>query len=144
MKTALWTFTAAVGLTCLAACGGHDNNTASTMPTGGSGSGSGPTSSGPSSSGPSSSAPSSSAPTDFVAFVNQQVGVEPAFGSAPTDPTTLTTNLALGNATAFTATTFGSGDTVPAGTNLAVTACTQAGSTACNPTVSTDLNSTLN
>lgn len=139
MKIAFWATTAAVGLTLLGACH-HDGDTTASNSGGTGGAGN----SGPTSSAPGSSAPSSSAPSDFVAFVNQQIGSEPDFGSAPAVTTSLTTNLALGAATTFTATPFGTGDAVPAGTFQAATACTQAGTTACNPAVSADLNSTLN
>ena len=132
MKIVLWTTTVAAGLALLAACG-HDDNTTASM---GSGSGSG-------SSGPS-SAPSSSAPSDFVQFVDQQIGTQPAFGSAPEATTSLNTDLELGTANAFAATNFGAGDTLTTGTYSAAAACTAAGKTACNPAVSADLNSTLN
>jgi hypothetical protein len=132
MKIVPWTTMVAVGL-ALAACGhGDDNTTTSTSGSGSSGTGS---------SAPSSS-PSSTAPTDFVDFVYQQIGTEPAFGSAPASTTALTSDLELGNA--FSQTTFGSGDALPATTYQASVACTQAGKTACNPAVSADLNSNLN
>jgi hypothetical protein len=133
MKIALWTTTVAAGLALLAACGHDDNNSTASM-----GSGSGPGSSAPS------SAPSSSAPTDFVQFVDQQIGTDPAFGSAPQATSSLNTDLELGTANAFAATNFGAGDTLTAGTYSAAAACTAAGKTACNPAVSADLNSTLN
>ena len=134
MKIALWTTTVAIGL-ALVACGhGDDNATTST----GSGSSTGTGSSAPS------SAPSSSAPTDFVQFVDQQIGTDPAFGSAPQATTSLNMDLELGTANAFAATNFGAGDTLTMGTYSAAAACTAAGKTACNPAVSADLNSTLN
>ena len=134
MKTALWTATVAVGIGLLAACG-HDNNTTSS-----SGSGSGTGSSAPSGS----SSPSSTAPTDFVQFVNQQIGTFPAFGAAADDTSMLNTDLELGTANAFAATNFGAGDTLTTGTYSAAAACSAAGTTVCNPAVSADLNSTLN
>lgn len=88
--------------------------------------------------------PSNSAPTDFASFVNQQVIEEPAFGTTPAVTTSLTTDLALGNATAFSGVSFGKGDALPAGTFQAATACTAAGVMVCNPTVSADPNSNLN
>jgi hypothetical protein len=131
MKIALWTTVATVAL-ALTACGSnHDNSSASTtgMSTG---------------SGSGSSAPATSeAPTDFVSFTYLQIGSEPAFGSAPAATTALNTNLELGNADAYGATSFGSGDTLPATTFQASVACAAAGA-ACTPTVSADLNSTLN
>ena len=129
MKTTLWTLMALGGLT-LTACG-HDHSTASMPPA-----------TPPGNSGPGSSAPGSSAPTDFVGFVDQQLGTQPAFGIEPAVATSLTTD--LGTASSFSGTSFGSGDALPAGTNQASVACTQAGKTACNPAVSVDLNSTLN
>jgi hypothetical protein len=133
MKIVLWTTTVAAGLALLAACGHDDNNTTGSM-TGSGSSGSG------------SSAPSSAptAPSDFVQFVDQQLGTEPAFGSAPAATTSLNTDLELGTANAFAATNFGAGDTLTTGTYSAAAACTAAGKTACNPAVSADLNSTLN
>jgi hypothetical protein len=144
MKIVLWTAMAGVGL-ILAACGPDQSVAslaASTNPS--SGGSSAPSSSSPSSSSPTSSSPTSSAPSDFVQFVDQQIGSEPAFGSAPAATTSLTTDLALGTAGAFAATPFGTGDAVPTGTYQASVACTAAGKTACNPGVSADLNSTLN
>ena len=126
MKIAFWTVLALGGLT-LVACSSSKNGASST---------------GSVSSGSSAPASSSSAPTDFVNFVDQQIGTEPAFGSAPAATTALTTDLELGNA--FGAATFNSGNALPAGTFQASVACTQAGTTACNPGVSADLNSNLN
>jgi hypothetical protein len=134
MKIALWTTTVAAGLALLAACGHDDNNTTTSMGSGSTGTGS---------SAPS-SAPSSTAPSDFAQFVNQQIGMDPAFGSAPEATSSLNTDLELGTANAFAATNFGAGDTLTTGTYSAAAACTAAGKSACNPAVSADLNSTLN
>jgi hypothetical protein len=133
MKIALWTTVTAAAL-ALGACS-HSNNGASTtgMSTGpGSGTGTG------------SSAPTTAAaPTDFVGFVEQQITTEPAFGSAPAVTSSLTTDLALGEAKTFAPGLFNSGDALPPGTFQASVACAAAGA-ACTPTVSADLNSTLN
>jgi hypothetical protein len=127
MKIALWGTMAAVGV-ALAACGHGDNNTASmTM-------GNSP---------PVNSGPTGPVSTDFVAFVNAQVLTQPAFGSAPTPTTSLTTDFALGTPGAFSY-TFSAGDALHPGTYQAAVACTQVGTAHCNPTVSADLNSTLN
>jgi hypothetical protein len=126
MKAALWTVMALGGLT-LVACSSSKNGASST---------------GSLSTGSSAPASSSSAPTDFVDFVYQQIGTEPAFGSAPAATTALTTDLELGNA--FGAASFSSGSALPAGTFQASVACAQAGTAACNPGVSADLNSNLN
>ncbi|HEX3835563.1 MAG TPA: hypothetical protein VHW25_01255 [Steroidobacteraceae bacterium] len=132
MKIALWTTMAAMGLT-LAACGGSDNGPPTSGNTSTGSSGGGTTNSGPS--GPSSS--------DFLAFVNNQVMTQPAYGSsAPTATTTLTTDFALDTPGAFSY-IFNAGDALPAGTYQASVACTQVGLKACNPMVSADLNSTL-
>jgi hypothetical protein len=130
MKIALWTMIGAVGLALVGCGGGGDNSTAmSGTGSSGGGSGSGPI-------GPSSS--------DFVAFVNNQVLMQPAFGSsAPTATSTLTTDFALGEAGVFSY-IFTAGDTLPTGTYQASVACTQAGLTKCNPGISADLNSSVN
>jgi hypothetical protein len=130
MKIALWTLIGAVGL-ALTGCGGGNDNSGSMSGTGTSGGGSGSGPIGPSSS-------------DFVAFVNNQVLTQPAFGSsAPTATTTLTTDFALGQAGAFSY-IFNAGDLLPTGTYQASVACTQAGLTKCNPAISADLNSSVN
>jgi len=128
MKIKLCTLVAGVGLALVAACNsGHNNNQAGSTTTGASGS----------------SAPPSSAPTDFVDFVYQQIGTEPAFGgSAPASTAALTSDLELNNG--FSQAPFSSGNALPATTYSAAVACTQAGTTACNPAVSDDLNSSLN
>jgi hypothetical protein len=90
------------------------------------------------------STPSNSAPTDFTSFVNQQLQQQSGSSAAPESTGSLTTDLSLGSATAFSGVNFGKGDSLPAGTNQAVVACTQAGQAACNPSVSSDLNSNLN
>ncbi|HTV79206.1 MAG TPA: hypothetical protein VMF03_13175 [Steroidobacteraceae bacterium] len=146
MKIALWTSMALLGIG-MAGCGRGDNPpvTASMTGSGGTGSsGSAPGSSAPGSSSPGSSAPASSAPSDFIQFVDQQIGTSPALGSAPAATTSLNADLGLGTANAFASTPYGTGDAVPAGTFRASTACTQAGTTACNPATSADLNSNLN
>ena len=132
MKIVLWTTVATVAL-AVSACGSnHGNSSASTtgMSTG---------------SGPGSSAPTSSeAPTDFVGFVEQQLTTLPAFGSAPAVTTSLTTDLALGDAGIFSEGLFSAGDALPPATFQASVACNDAGAMKCNPAVSADLNSTLN
>jgi len=130
MKIALWTILGTVGL-ALAGCGGGGNDNSASMSGTGTGGGSGTGPIGPSAS-------------DFVAFVNNQVLTQPAFGSsAPTATSTLTTDFALGQAGAFSY-IFNAGDMLPAGTYQASVACTQAGLTKCNPAISVDLNSSVN
>jgi hypothetical protein len=94
---------------------------------------------------PAASTPSgNTAPTDFAQFVNQQVAMQPSFGTEPVSTASLSSDTALGNPQAFGTASFGTGDALPAGTSQASVACTQAGTTACNPALSADLNSNLN
>jgi len=122
-RNALWTVAAATSLALIGCGGNHSSPPAASTP-----------------------APTSSPPTDFTSFVNQQLQLQPQPGSsvAPESTSALTTDLSLGSATAFSGVTFGKGDSLPAGTNEAVVACSQAGQMACNPGVSADLNSNLN
>lgn len=121
MNKSLWMTVLMAGLVVSGCSSNHSTPVGSTTPSGG-----------------------SEPPTDFAAFVNQQVQTRPAFGSTPAVTSVLTTDLGLGDATAFASVTFGSGDALPTGTNQASVACTQAGKTACNPASSADLNSNLN
>lgn len=118
MNKAALTVVAALGA-ALAGCGGHGYGTA-TAP------------------------PAAQTPADFTAFVTQQVQSQPAFGTDPVATDTLTSNLGIDNAVAYGTLSFGSGDSLPAGTFQAFVACMQAGTSACQPTVSADLNSQLN
>ncbi|HEX4050826.1 MAG TPA: hypothetical protein VHY19_08125 [Steroidobacteraceae bacterium] len=121
-RNVLWIAAAVTGLGLIGCGSSHHNTPAASTP------------------------PVNSAPTDFANFVNQQLQLQPQPGInvAPAVTTSLTTDLALGEATEFSGVTFGKGDSLPTGTNQAVVACTQAGQAACNPGVSNDLNSNLN
>jgi hypothetical protein len=89
--------------------------------------------------------PPAGPPTDFAMFVTQQVN-QPnlLLATAPVATSALTSDLQLDNASAFASAFFGPGNAVPAGVNLAATACAQAGKASCNPGTSADLNSALN
>ena len=120
MKHARWTYLLLASLT-LVACGDH--HTASAPPSSG----------------------TPAPPTDFASFVISQVQTQPTLsGASPQATDSLTNDLGLGEASAFSSVMFGTGDGVPSTNNQAVVACTQAGSTACDPSTSADLNSTLN
>lgn len=128
MKSAITMVVAVAIVGALCSCGGSRSPpaTMSPPPTGG-------------------SPPPAGPPTDFASFVSQQLTQpQPAFGSAPAATDGLTTDLALGSASAFASVSFGAGDALPAGDFAAATACAQAGKTACDPATSADLNSTLN
>jgi hypothetical protein len=125
----LWTVAVLASL-ALAGCGDHDHTppAASTPP--------------PSMPPPTSNSP----PSDLVSFVNAQLLLQPQpdLSVAPASTSSLTTNLGLGDATAFSSVKFGQGDALAAGTDQAAVECAAIGSPACTPTVSADLNSTLN
>ena|SRR5665213_2971786 len=120
MNSGLWTMVAVAGLALIGCSSSHHHSPAASTP------------------------PGNTAPTDFAAFVNQQLPMQPAFGSTPAATGSLTNDLGLGDASVFSSASFGSGDALPAGTNQAAVACTQAGKAACDPATSADLNSTLN
>lgn len=124
----LWPVVVLTGL-ALAGCGHHNHSPpAASMP--------------PPPPPPSGNSP----PADFVSFVNAQLQLQPQPGLAvaPASTSSLTTNLGLGDATAFSSVKFGQGDALPAGTDQAAVECAAIGAPACTPTVSADLNSTLN
>jgi hypothetical protein len=114
----------------LTGCGGHNHTPpAASMPP-------------PSTPPPSMPSP----PSDLVSFVKAQLLLQPQPGLdvAPAPTSSLTTNLGLGDATAFSSVKFGQGDALAAGLDQAAVECAAIGSPACTPTVSADLNSALN
>lgn len=123
MNIALWALTATVGLT-LAAC--HRNDGVALRSKGA------VPSAGP--------PPTAATSADVIAFVNRQVGSEPAFGSAPAP----TTNLGVTDTAPAKNIAFGTGDSVPADTYRAATACTRAATRLCNPAVDATLDQLRN